>query len=120
MVKKYIPDQGDICYVDISPTVGHEQNGYRPVLVLSPRLFSIKTGMTIICPITSNTKSFNLHYELQNTSKIYGCVECEHLRSLDYLSRTFKFIERLDVLEYVEIVERVFPLIDLNYNSVEE
>ena len=35
MVKKYIPKQGDICYMDFDPSMGHEQSGFRPCLVLS-------------------------------------------------------------------------------------
>ena len=113
MVKKYIPDQGDICFADINPTKGHEQNGYRPVLVISSKLYSINTGMAVICPITSNTKLFPLHYELLNTKEINGCVECEHIRSVDCFTRKFKFVEKINKMELVEIIGLIFAIVEL-------
>ena len=54
MVKKYIPKQGDIILVNLSPTSGHEQNGFRTAIVISNNIFNEKTNMSIVCPITSN------------------------------------------------------------------
>jgi len=113
MVKKYIPEQGDICFVDINPTKGHEQKGYRPVLVISSKIYSINTGMAVICPITSNNKFFPLHYELLNTKEITGSVECEHIRSVDCITRKFKFVEKINKLELVEIIKLLFAIIEL-------
>ena len=46
MVKKiYIPKQGDIVYLDFDPTIGHEQAGHRPAVVLSHDVFNEHTGM---------------------------------------------------------------------------
>lgn len=93
MVKKYIPNQGDIIYVDLNLTKGHEQRGSRPAIVISNNIFNMYTKMVIVCPITSNTKDFPTHYVLTDTKKIKGAVLCEHIRSIDYESRNIKFIE---------------------------
>ena len=94
MVKKYIPKQGDIVYVNLNPTIGHEQNGKRPAVVISNDVFNINTKMIIVCPISSNIKFFPTHYLLEDTSKIYGSVLCEHIRSIDYEERKVSFIEK--------------------------
>ena len=93
MVKNYIPKQGDIVYLDFNPTKGHEQKGQRPAIVISNDIFNINTKMVIVCPITSNNKSFPTHYKLEDTKKINGSVLCEHTRSIDYEVRNLKFIE---------------------------
>ena len=87
MVNKYIPKQGDIVYLDFNPTKGHEQKGFRPAIVISNNTFNKHTGMSIVCPITSNTKHFPTHYELEDTKKVKGSVLCEHIRSINYEKR---------------------------------
>ena len=91
---KYIPKQGDIVYLDFSPTKGHEQTGKRPAIVISNNIFNINTNMAVMCPITSNTKDFPTHYVLEDTKKIKGSVLCEHIRSIDYENRNIKFVEK--------------------------
>lgn len=94
MVKYYIPMQGDIVYIDFNPTKGHEQKGSRPAIVISNNVFNKNTGMVIVCPITSNTKEFPTHYILEDTKKIKGAVLCEHVRSIDYIARNLRLIEK--------------------------
>jgi len=38
VVERYIPDRGDIIWLEFNPQLGHEQAGKRPALVLSPAL----------------------------------------------------------------------------------
>ena len=94
MVKKYIPKQGDIVFLDFNATKGHEQKGYRPAIVISNDIFNENTKMVIACPITSNEKIFPTHYKLEDSKIVHGSVLCEHIRSIDYESRNLKFVER--------------------------
>ncbi len=104
MVKKYIPEQGDIVYLNLEPTKGHEQSGIRPAVVISNNVFNKNTKMAIVCPITSNDKEFPTHYKLEDTTKIHGSVLCEHIRSIDYEYRKLKFIEKLSNNDYISII----------------
>lgn len=54
----YIPDSGDIVWIMFNPQAGHEQTGYRPALVLSPKAYNGKVGLAILCPITSQVKGY--------------------------------------------------------------
>lgn len=104
MVKKYIPKQGDIVYLDFNPTLGHEQKGLRPAVVISNNTFNYNTKMIIVCPITSNEKQFPTHYILEDTKKIHGSVLCEHLRSVDYEVRNIKYVEKLSDNDLLSII----------------
>ena len=85
MVKKYIPEQGDIVFLDFNPIKGHEQSGFRPAIVISTNVFNQNTKMVIVCPITSNEKEFPTHYILEDTKNIHGSVLCEHILSLIHI-----------------------------------
>ena len=88
----YTPSQGDIIWLVLDPRVGHEQSGRRPVLVLSARLFTERTGLAVVCPITSKVKG--LPYEiLLSLAKTKGAVLPIHVRSVDITARKASFIE---------------------------
>ena len=104
MVKKYIPKQGDVVFLDFNPTIGHEQKGFRPAVVISNNIFNINTKMVMICPITSNEKEFPTHYKLEDTKKVHGAVICEHIRSIDYEIRNLNFVEKLSNNDFISII----------------
>ena len=114
MVDIYIPKQGDICYMDFAPTKGDEQSGLRPAIVISKDSYNKFTHMAILCPITSNTKSFVTHYELKNQKKVKGFVLCEHIRNIDFSARKLSYVEKVDYNDLLEIVDIVNGFIDLN------
>ena len=108
MVKRYVPKQGDIVYLDLNPIKGHEQAGKRPAIVISSDVFNENTKMAIVCPITSNNKYFPTHYLLEDSVKIKGSVLCEHIRSIDYENRNVTFVEKAsnnDLISVVTLIE---------------
>jgi len=88
--------QGDIIEVNFDPTVGHEQGGKRPAVVISRELFCKKTGQVIICPITSKIKPFPTRIELTNSTKTFGFVICDFIKTIDLTTRDVRYIERMD------------------------
>ena len=87
MVSTYVPDAGDIVWLDFDPQAGREQAGRRPAVVLSPQYFNQKTGVAFFCPITSKIKGYRFHVLLPGGLPVHGSVLCEHLRSLDWQAR---------------------------------
>lgn len=104
MINDYIPKQGDIVYLDLNPTKGHEQYGKRPAIIISNNIFNKNTKMVIVCPITSNKKEFPTHYLLKDTKKINGSVLCEHIRSIDYDVRKLQFIEKASDNDLISVI----------------
>lgn len=104
MVKKYIPKQGDVIFLNFNPTKDHEQAGFRQVVVISNNVFNQNTKMVMVCPITSNDKYFPTHYNLEDTKNIHGAVLCEHIRSIDYESRNVKFVEKLSDNDFLSVI----------------
>ena len=95
--------QGDIIKLDLSPTVGSEQSGYRPAVVVSNNFAISKTNMVYIAPITNAMRNFPLHVKLDKRTKTTGEILCEQVRAVDIKARQFTLIEHLpdDMLERV-------------------
>ena len=105
--------QGDIIKINFNPQSGREQAGSRPAVVISNTFFNDKAKLAIVCPISNTDKNFPLHVRLDERTKTKGVVLCDHVKSLDVNSRTYKLIETLpkDVLE--NIINKVFAEIEL-------
>ncbi len=101
MNKEYIPERGDIVWLNFTPQSGHEQAGKRPALVLSPVAYNGKVGLAIFCPITNQVKGYPFEVNLSPTRNITGVVLCDQVKSLDWRIRDAKFVGRVrkDVLD---------------------
>ncbi len=63
--KKYIPEKGDIVWLDFEPQKGKEIKKMRPALILSPKNYNLH-GLAIACPITSKIKGYPFEVEIKN------------------------------------------------------
>jgi len=111
MVKaQYIPERGDVVWVDLDPTKGHEQNGVRPAFVVSSKLYNTKTGLALMCPVTSLAKGYSFEVELCFT-KTLGVILSDHIRSIDWRARNVRYIERVPVAIVDEVEGKLRALI---------
>jgi mRNA interferase MazF len=62
--------RGDIRWANLDPSIGHEQSGKRPVLILSKEIFNLKSGTVIAVALTSQKPQagFPLTLDLENQS----------------------------------------------------
>ncbi len=95
MVRQYIPDRGDIVWLNFTPQSGSEQMGKRPALVLSPKQYNSKVGLAVFCPITSHEKGYPFEVNIPGKLKINGVILADQLKSLDWRARTAKFVDRV-------------------------
>ena len=102
MVKKYTPKQGDIVLISFDPTSGHEQKGARPAIVISASEYNMRSGMMIVCPITSKTKGYAFELPL-HTKKIKGSILVDQIRAMDWSARKLKFLEKSSIEYLVQI-----------------
>jgi len=87
--------QGDILKIDLNPTKGHEQAGYRPVIVVSNTVHSRASNTTIVCPITNTNRNNPLHVELKDLQTT-GFVMCDQIRAIDIRARSYSVVEAVD------------------------
>jgi mRNA-degrading endonuclease toxin of MazEF toxin-antitoxin module len=89
--------RGEIWVVDLEPTVGREQRGKRPVLVVSTEAFQRASGVSLICPITSGgnmARDQGFAVPLSGAGlKTTGVVVASHARTVDLRGRGAKRIE---------------------------
>lgn len=107
-IKKLIPAKGDLISVTFDPQSGHEQMGRRPALVVSSHLFNEKTGLAIVCPITSTDRNWPLHVRLPDTCVTNGVVMVEQVKSIDFTSRHAKLLEKAPQ----ELLNEVLAILD--------
>ena len=100
-----IPEKGDIIVLDFSPSVGHEQGGTRPALVISDVKFN-ERGMVFVCPITSTERGHFFETKL-DTTKTKGVVLSFQLRSMDFRARKAKIVDRVDASTLEEVIDKV-------------
>lgn len=81
----YVPDAGDIVWLQFDPQAGHEQAGHRPALVLSPARYNGLRGMMICCPMTSKIKGYV--FEVVIAEAPPSVVLADQLKSLDWRAR---------------------------------
>jgi len=109
-------ERGDIYLVSLDPAAGHEQQGKRPVLVISPGKFNRVTGVPVILPVTTGgnfarTAGFAVSLMGAGT-KTTGVVRCDQPRALDLRARGAKKLESLPEHVVDEVLSKVSPLFE--------
>ena len=109
-------ERGDIYFVSLDPTAGHEQQGKRPVLVISPGKFNRVTGVPVVLPITSGgrfAKTSGFAVSLTGAGiRTTGVVRCDQPRALDLKARSGRKLETVPDRIVVEVLNRVTPLFE--------
>lgn len=85
MVRRYVPDAGDIVWLQFDPQAGHEQAGHRPALVLSPQSYNSKTGLMLCCPMTTQIKGYP--FEVLIAAAKPSAALADQVKSLDWMAR---------------------------------
>ena len=107
MSQEYVPERGDIVWLQINPHAGHEQAGHRPALVVSPKLYNQKVGLALFCPITSSLKGYPFEVVLPEDQRVSGAILSDQIKSLDWRERQAQQIYRAPR----ELVEEVLAKI---------
>jgi len=94
MVKKaYVPDAGDIAWLNFDPRAGREHARRRPALVLTAVSYNQASGLAVVCPFTSVRK--NYPFEIPEVVAGRDAVLlADHVKSLDWRTRHAAFIEK--------------------------
>lgn len=90
----YSPDRGDIVWLDFDPRSGHEQKCRRPAIVLSPKIYNLKTSLALFCPITNQIKGYPFEVSLPAIFNVSGVIISDQIKCLDWKVRNAEFIAK--------------------------
>ena len=110
MKESFVPDVGDILWMSLSPTSGHEQSGHRPVLTLTPAAYNAKRGLLICCPITSRIGGYPFEVAV-DTEGISGVVIADQVKSVDWQARGARLAGRVSVEVTLEVRAKLGALL---------
>jgi len=89
---EYIPDRGDVVFINMNPQAGHEQSGRRPAVVITPLPYNRRVSLAIFCPITSQIKKYPFEVVIPKDLKIKGVVLSDQVKSLDWKARKVELV----------------------------
>ncbi|WP_415257806.1 endoribonuclease MazF [Thauera phenylacetica] len=109
MSRTFVPDAGDIVWLQFDPQAGYEQAGHRPALVLSPAAYNGKTGLMLCCPMTTQIKGYP--FEVRIAGDTDSAVLADQVKSLDWRARRAKLKGRISAAELAEVRAKVMALV---------
>ena len=93
----YVPDAGDVVWLTLDPTEGHEQRGRRPALVLTPLRYNARTSLAVCCPMTNQIKGYPFEVVAAGDSAVSGgVILVDQVKSLDWVTRHADLMGRVE------------------------
>ena len=109
MAAGYVPEAGDIIWLQFDPQAGHEQAGHRPAVVLSPASYNQRAGMILCCPTTTQVKGYP--FEVALAGRPASVALADQVKSQDWRVRRAKRKGKVSPAELAEIRAKLKALI---------
>ncbi len=114
VARKYVPDSGDLIWLDFTPQAGREQAGRRPAVVLSPRAYNEKTSLAVVCPVTNQVKGYPFEVSLPPGMRIKGAMLSDHLKNLDWRQLKAERAGKIPASLLAQVRGRVAALLEIS------
>ncbi len=111
MMSNYIPQRGDVVWINMHPQAGHEQAGRRPAIVLSPRSYNDKVGLALFCPVTNQIKGYPFEVIIPSGVKVTGAILSDQVKSLDWKIRNTEYYTKVPETVVLEIFKKLSTLL---------
>lgn len=92
----YVPERGDIAWLDFDPQVGTEIAKRRPCLILSPRSYNKLSCRAVAMPITSQAKGHPFEVQLPDDCQIKGVIITDQVKSICWTHRNIQYATSVD------------------------
>ena len=109
MAVRYVPEAGDIVWLEFDPQAGHEQAGHRPALVVSPSGYNGKTGLLLCCPMTTQLKDYP--FEVIVAGDRPGAALADQVKSLNWVARKARHKGKVSADELAQVRAKMVALI---------
>lgn len=106
----YVPQQGDIIWLDFDPSAGSEIMKRRPALVVSRKIFNEHTGFAMVIPITNTERKNKFTVPIPDKNKTEGYTLTYQVTTLDFEVRNAEKIEDV-TSEYIHKITKLVKLI---------
>ena len=113
MAAPYVPDEGDIVWLNFTPQSGHEQAGRRPAVVLSPKAYNRRAGLAVCVPVTNQIKGSPFGVVLSGAGAT-GAALADQVKSLDGQARQAERKGTATMAELAEIRAKIKSLLQLS------
>jgi len=107
----YIPQRGDVVWINLNPQAGHEQAGRRPAVVLSPMAYNRKTGLALFCPITNQEKGYPFEVAIPVGLPVSGVILADQVKSLDWKIRDIERLCAIPSRTVAELLQKIILLL---------
>ncbi len=108
-------NRGDIYLVSLDPTEGREQQGFRPVLVVSPAAFNTATRLPVVLPITNGVdfaRRLGFAVPISGIGTT-GVVRCDQPHVLDLQARKGRKVDILPPAILDDVMARVITIFEV-------
>ncbi len=112
MVTPYVPDTGDIIFMDFDPQVGREQAKRRPALVLTDLRYNRASRLAVVCPLTSKVKPYPFSLPV-TVGEVEGAVLVDQLKSMDWAGRRAEFHSKAPAFLLVKVRQYIAVLLQI-------
>jgi len=116
MVSQYVPDTGDIVFLDLDPPsdsqAGREHPKRRPALVLTDLRYNKASGLAVVCPLTSKVKPYPFTLPI-TVGEVEGAVLVDQLKSLDWEGRGAEFHSKAPATMMAKVRQYIAVLLQI-------
>jgi mRNA interferase MazF len=109
MPAAYVPDAGDIVWIDFDPQAGREQAKHRPAVVLSSAAYNRRAGLLLCCPTTTKIKAYP--FEVMLSGRPASVALADQVKSFDWRARKARKKGQATAGELAEIRAKLHALV---------
>ena len=109
--RAYVPERGDIVWLNFTPQAGHEQAGHRPALVLSPASYNRASGLMLCCPMTTQLKGYPFEVPVEAPGNVPRAVLADQIKSVDWRARRARRKGRAAINTVSDVLARIQVLL---------
>jgi mRNA interferase MazF len=118
--RSYHPRRGDLVHLNFSPSAGHEMADRHYALVLSATSYNRKTGMAIVCAITSRIRGGPFEVSVtpgllpakSGIGTVASVIVSDAVRQIDYRERETTFVNTAPPALVEQVLDRLLAVLD--------